>query len=153
MNMEPKRKLGRKRPKRRISVEATLLPATVDSIQPLLMQAYIALKELSMGEGSKERLIELFRVLYMSWFLREAGIGNAETALYLRCNDILADIAIREKRERIWILPSEDVFVLQEIQFAYAGQMSQASIALLKRCELQIQMHFQRNSGPPWPSA
>jgi hypothetical protein len=129
-----------------------LLPATVDSIGQISLQAHLALKAFDLSEGNKRLLVELFRVVYMSWFLKEAGVGQAETLLYARCNKILEDTAIRAKREGVWSIPRADVPVLQQMQSVYDAQIAQAPMFLMKRCQLQIRTNLEAGNKTPWLS-
>jgi hypothetical protein len=131
---------------------AMLLPATVASIEQLSLQAHLALRALSLGTGNKQLLVELYRVVYMSWFLKEAGVGNAETPLYIRCDKILEDITTRATRQGIWHLPNADVSDLQQILFVYDAQIAQAPMFLMERCQRQIQAHLRIRRETPWLS-
>jgi hypothetical protein len=132
--------------------KSMLLPATVDSTEQLSLQASFALQAFSLSAGSNRLLVELFRVVYMSWFLKEAGVGDAETPLYVRCNKILEDVATRAKREDVWSIPRSEVSALQQLLLVYGAQIAQAPMFLMERCQLQIQTHLRTGNGTPWPS-
>jgi hypothetical protein len=128
------------------------LPPTVDSIEQLSLQAHFALTAFSLGEGNKHLLVELFRVLYMSWFLKKAGVGDAETPLYVRCNKILEDVVTTARRESSWTIPHSDGSILQRLQSSYDAQIAQAPMFLMERCQRQLQTHLRTQSGTPWSS-
>jgi hypothetical protein len=150
MYQTSKRNPRRKRPIGRVLPKAMLLPATVDSIEQLSRQAHFALQAFSMSAGSDRLLVELFRVVYMSWFLKETGVGDAETPLYVRCNKILEEVATRAKREDVWCIPRSEVSTLQQMLFVYGAQITQAPMFLMERCQLQIQTHLRTRNGTPW---
>jgi hypothetical protein len=129
-----------------------LLPAAVASIEQLSLQAHLALHALSLGAGSKPLLVELYRVIYMSWFLREAGVGDAQTPLYTRSDKVLENVAIRAAREGIWRIPDADVSVLQHMLAIYDTQIAKAPMFLMQRCQRQLQTHLRIGKGTPWPS-
>lgn len=142
----------RRHPAKRMLTRAKRLPATIDSIEQLSLQAHFALKAFSLGEGNKLLLVELFRVLYMSWFLKKAGVGDAEAPLYARCNKILEDVVTTARRENIWTIPNSDGSVLQRLQFSYDAQIAQAPMFLMERCQRQLQTHLRTESRAPWSS-
>ena len=72
-----------------------LLPPKIESIRAQSLRGHLALEALRAGSGNGHLLSELIHVLYVAWYLQEAGFGAANAALYAQAERALERSAAR----------------------------------------------------------
>ncbi len=90
----------------RTSTKAPLLPPTLESVRSLSLRNHLALAALCAGEGNGHLLSDLLHVLYMSCYLREAGFGTADGALFRDAAAALERSAARATTSDVVVVPT-----------------------------------------------
>jgi hypothetical protein len=145
-----------KRPLRRISAgksaaKAMLLPPTLQSFRAQSLRGHLALETLRTGSGNGHLLSELIQVLYVAWYLQEAGFGSADSALYAHAEQALERSAARGQANDTWALDSDEALALQRLLALHDEQLLQTPLNTMREVHKRLARFAQSDRPTPWP--
>jgi len=134
------------------AAKARLLPPTAQSIRAQSLRGHLALEALRVGSGNGHLLSELIHVLYVAWYLQEAGFGVAGAALYAQAEQALERSAARATAENIWRLDDAEALVLEQLLTLHDEQLQQASVNAIHEVHKRLVRFAQSSRPTPWSS-
>ncbi|CAE6845410.1 hypothetical protein R75461_07227 [Paraburkholderia nemoris] len=112
------------KPGRKPLTRAMLLPLPVSQVRALSLENHLTLAAMRSGHGSTEVAMNLLRVLYLSYFMRDAADDERDLEVFREAEAALARCRIRANRHLGWTLPEEDQRVLEQILALHDGQLA-----------------------------
>ncbi|WNC94686.1 hypothetical protein RI103_36750 [Paraburkholderia sp. FT54] len=88
---------------------------------------HLALAVCRKGQGNAHLISELNRVVYLTYYLQEAGFGNASVDLYRRAEAALDQAAGRAQCDGVWQISAEVAGMLEEILAIHDQQLTAAA--------------------------
>jgi hypothetical protein len=145
----------RKHPIRQITAgksaaKAMLLPPTLQSFRAQSLRSHLALAALRTGSGNGHLLSELIQVLYVAWYLQEAGFGSADSALYARAEQALERSAARGKTDDTWELDNDEALALQRLLALHDEQLLQTPVNAMREVHKRLARFAQSDRPAPW---
>ena len=110
-----------------------LLPPTAQSIRAQSLRGHLALEALRAGSGNGHLLSELIHVLYVAWYLQEAGFGAADATLYAQAEQVNERSAARATAENIWRLDDAEALALERLLTLHDEQLQQTPVNAKRR--------------------
>jgi hypothetical protein len=143
-----------KHPIRRLTgksaAKAMLLPPTAQSIRAQSLRGHLALEALRTGCGNGHLLSELIHVLYVAWYLQEAGFGTPDTTLYALAEQALERSAARAREQTLWQLDEADARVLERLLTLHDEQLQQAPVNVMLEVRKRLQRFTKSDRPAPW---
>jgi hypothetical protein len=128
-----------------------LLPLAAESIRARSLRGHLALEALRAGSGNGHLLSELIHILYVAWYLREAGFGAAEAALFAQAEQVLECSAARASADDVWRLDDTDVPVLEQLLTLHDDQLRLAPVSAMREVHKRLARFTQSDRPTPWP--
>ncbi|MDQ0621951.1 hypothetical protein [Paraburkholderia graminis] len=126
-----------------------LLPHTAAYVREVVLRNHLALAAFRCGQGNGERLAELVKALYVTWYLQETGYGALDHALYLEAERIL-DLAARSASRRIWLIEEKDCAPITRLLDLREQQLLSAPVHAVNEARARM-VHFGRSDRrSPW---
>jgi hypothetical protein len=145
----------RKHPIRRISsgksAAKAMLPPTLQSFRAQSLRSHLALEALRAGSGNGHLLSELIQVLYLAWYLQEAGFGAADSVLYAHAEQALERSAARGKTNDTWVLDNDEALALQRLLALHDEQLLQTPVNAIREVHKRLARFAQSERSAPWP--
>jgi hypothetical protein len=146
----------RKHPVRRTSggksaAKAMLLPPTLQSFRAQSLRGHLALETLRAGSGNGHLLSELIQVLYIAWYLQEAGFGAADSTLYAHAEQALERSAARGTADNTWALEGDEALALQRLLALHDEQLLQTPVNAMREVHKRLARFAQSDRPTPWP--
>lgn len=132
------------------AAKALLLPSTEQSIRAQSLRSHLALEALRVGSGNGHLLSELIHVLYVAWYLQQAGFGTTDSALFAQAEQALERSAARARSEDIWQLADNDALALGRLLTLYDAQLQQAPVNVMLTVRKRIARFAQSERPAPW---
>jgi len=129
--------------------KAQLLPHTVAYVREQSLGWHLALAAFKAGKGNGELLAKLVKVLYLAWYLQEAGFGAVEREVYLDAEHIL-DAAARGASRDVWIIETADCFPIIAILDLHERQLLGAPVCAVDKAEARVVRFGRSESRAPW---
>ena len=105
-----------------VITKAMLLPPPAESARAVSLRNHLTLAACRSGAGNTELLGELFVISSLSWFLREAGYGDAPDSLYVEVQDALERCVILNATAANWRIDEVDAQALCKLLARYDRQ-------------------------------
>jgi hypothetical protein len=104
------------------------------------------------GAGNSHLLNELARVVYLTYFLQQAGFGEASLDLYTSAEAALERSMAVAERERVWRIDPEDAPLLEEMLLLHDEQVSIAAARFIVEAERRLTQFIRSDSSSPLAS-
>lgn len=104
-----------------------LLPMTRQAVSDISLANHLALAVCRKGQGNAHLLNELIRVVYLTYYLQDAGFGNAPVDLYRRAEAELDQAVDRAQYDGVWQVSAEVASMLEEILAIHDQQLTAAA--------------------------
>ena len=145
----------RKHPARRGSsgksaAKAMLLPLKLQSIRERSLRSHLALEALRAGSGNGHLLSELIHVLYVAWYLQEAGFGAADATLYARAEQALERSAARATGANVWRLDDAEALALERLLALHDQQLQETPVKAIQDVHKRLARFTQSDQPAPW---
>jgi hypothetical protein len=145
----------RKHPARRGSsgksaAKAILLPLTLQSIRERSLRCHLALEALRAGSGNGHLLSELIHVLYVAWYLQEAGFGTADATLYAHAEQALERSAARATGADVWRLEDAEALALERLLALHDQQLQETPVKVIRDVHKRLARFAQSDRTAPW---
>ncbi|EDT37599.1 hypothetical protein [Burkholderia ambifaria] len=121
--MDSGKRLSRKGGRAGLTKEM-LLPLPAEKVRSLSLEHHLALAAIRSGHGDSDQISCLLKAVYLAFFMRDAGVSEAQIAQFRRAEQVLERCIERvERGERWWLLDTERgvlerVLVLHDEQLA-----------------------------------
>ena len=135
---------------RRTLTKAMLLPPPAESARAVSLRNHLTLAACRGGAGNTELLGELFVVSSLSWFLREAGYGDAPDSLYVEIQDALERCVILNATDMNWRIDELDAEVLCKLLACYDRQFVATPLHLIEGAKRQMRRSASGDWLFPW---
>ncbi|OXJ22510.1 hypothetical protein CFB82_40470 [Burkholderia sp. HI2714] len=106
---------------RRPLTKAQLLPLPADQVRRLSLKHHLALAGLRDGHGELDVIGTLLHVLYLAYFLRDAG--DADPDRYYRAEAALDQCVARAERGEPWTLTDDERMAIEQLVVAHDAQL------------------------------
>ncbi|MFL9999091.1 hypothetical protein PQR34_47770 [Paraburkholderia sediminicola] len=103
-----------------------LLPLPVAKVRALSLENHLALAAIRGGHGSEGAAMNLLRVVYLAWFIRDAAEGDRYAGVFREAETTLARSRARAQQGQGWTLPEGDHEVLADILALHDQQLASA---------------------------
>jgi hypothetical protein len=137
----------------RTSAKATLLPATLESVRSVSLRNHLALAALRAGDGNGHLLSDLIHVLYMAWYLREAGFGTADHALFHEAAEALERSAARATAADVWQVSPDDAASLERLLALHDQQLASTPVGVMLGAQRRLLRFATSDRYTPWHEA
>lgn len=132
------------------AAKSILLPLTPQSIRERSLRGHLALEALRAGSGNGHLLSELIHVLYVAWYLQEAGFGTADAELYANAEQALERSAARATGENVWHLCDAEALALERLLALHDQQLRETPVKVMRDVHKRL-ARFARSDRPaPW---
>ncbi|KAA1014367.1 hypothetical protein FVF58_05775 [Paraburkholderia panacisoli] len=101
---------------------------TKQAVADISLANHLALAVCRKGQGNVHLINELNRVVYLTYYLQEAGFGDAPVDLYRRAEAALDQAADRSQRDGVGQVSAEAASMLEEILAIHDQQLTAAAI-------------------------
>lgn len=147
--------MSKKQKKKRSSGRATLtksmlLPPSAESARAVSLRNHLTLAACRSGAGNTELLSELFVISSQSWFLREAGFGDAPASLYVEVQDALERCVILAATEANWHIDEAAAEALCRLVDCYDWQFAAAPVYRIEDAKKQMRRSVRGEWLFPW---
>lgn len=134
----------------RSAAKAMLLPLTLQSIRERSLRSHLALEALRAGSGNGHLLSELIHVLYVAWYLQEAGFGTADATLYTHAEQALERSAARATGADIWHLEDAEAHALERLLALHDQQLQETPVKVIQDVHKRLARFAQSDRVAPW---
>jgi hypothetical protein len=100
---------------------------TRQAVSDISLANHLALAVCRKGQGNAHLINELNRVVCLTYYLQEAGFGNAPVDLYRRAEAALEQAADRAQRDGVGQVSAEVASMLEEILAIHDQQLTAAA--------------------------
>ncbi|WP_347469046.1 hypothetical protein [Burkholderia stagnalis] len=104
-----------------------LLQLPAGYIRQLSLANHLALVGCCSEASLRHSLNELIRVVYLSYFLWEAGYAHAPAALFLDAERALDDAVLRATETGVWRLANDEADILKQIVAVHDDQLARVT--------------------------
>jgi len=129
--------------------KAQLLPHTAAHAREQALSWHLALAAFKAGKGNGNLLAKLAKVLYLAWYLQEAGFGTVEREVFLEAERILDAAASGASRDA-WIIEADDCFSIITIFDLHERQLLCAPVFAVDEAQLRVARFSQSERRAPW---
>jgi hypothetical protein len=105
-----------------------LLPMSRQAVADASLTNHLALAACRKNQGSAYLLNELVRALYLTYYLQQAGFGNADPGLYRRAEAGFEEAGNRALREEVWGVTDEVAMILEQVLAIHDQQLASAAL-------------------------
>ncbi|WP_412023488.1 hypothetical protein [Burkholderia cepacia] len=118
--------MSRKKRGRTPLTKEMLLPMSASVVRKLSLENHVMLAALKAGQGNKDAMVSLLRVLYMTWFLSEKTEPVTDVATLLDVESSL-EISIEAAAQGLgWQLSDEIVSAIEHVLLGFDRMISDA---------------------------
>lgn len=132
------------------SSKATLLPGTLESVRSVSLRNHLAFAALRTGNGNGHLLSDLIHVLYMAWYLLEAGFGMADHILFREAAEALERCAARATTTDVWKVSPDDAAVLERLLALHDEQLASTPVGVMHGAQKRIARFARSDRKVPW---
>ncbi|WP_233852898.1 hypothetical protein [Paraburkholderia sp. HD33-4] len=108
---------------------------------------HLALAVCRDGHGNGHLFNELIRVVYVAWFLQQAGYGNERVECYKMAEYSVEAALELADRLNEWILAEDAIPVFERLLALHDAQLAMAPLHKVIRAERQL-WHFLAGTAP-----
>lgn len=130
--------------------KALQLPPTAESVRALSLRHHLALAALKAGSGNSPLLTELIRVVYVTWYLQEAGFGAIDPSHYVEAERALARCGVRAAAENVWQFNDADTPALERVLALHDWQLQRTPISAMCEVQKRLTRFVKGNRASPW---
>jgi hypothetical protein len=105
-----------------------LLPASRQVVTDTSLANHLSLVACRKRQGNAHLVNELIRLVYLTFYLQEAGFGNADMGLYVRAEVGVEEAGLRGVREGAWYVTDDLAMVLEEVLATHDRQLETAPL-------------------------
>ena len=124
-----------------------LLPMPIECVRSASLTAHLAFEACRRPGGNKALFHELTRVIYLSWFVREAGVGDAPFDDYCLAEGSMNRLAEVAEGTGIWSLDEDAGPAVLKILIAYDAQLATVSSRTFVQAISQLNHLLSRNGS------
>lgn len=149
MPQNRKKRLVIGRPARKPLGKTMLLPHSAIYVRKVALRNHIALAAFRTGKGNGDLLAELVKVLYLTWYLQQAGFGAARHELYVEAERIL-DAAARGASKNFWLIEEADCSAITPLLDLHERQLSSAPVYAVHDARERVLRFGKSDKRSPW---
>jgi hypothetical protein len=124
-----------------------LLPMDQASARERSLSYHLALAVCRDGHGNGHLFNELIRVVYVAWFLQQAGYGNERVECYKMAEYAVEAALELADRLNEWILAEDAIPVFERLLALHDAQLATAPLHKVMEAERQLR-HFLAGTAP-----
>jgi hypothetical protein len=137
------------RPRKRLT-KSQLLPMTRSAQSEIALRYHLALALFRGAAGSTEQAQELFRAIYISYYLSEAGFGVGDASLHLAAEDALLAAVTAGERTDIWELDMSGRLAVERVLQVHEQQLANAPLHAVDKAHEQLLRFALDPKTSPW---
>jgi len=149
MSQNRKKRPSGNQPRRKPLGKAQLLPHRAAYAREQALTWHLALAAFKAGKGNGSLLAKLAEVLYLAWYLQQAGFGAVERELFLDAERILDGAASGASRDA-WIIETADCLSIIRIFDLHEQQLLCAPVFAVNEAQLRVARFSQSERRAPW---
>lgn len=104
-----------------------LLPMPDECVRDFSLKGHLALEGSQRIEGNRDSVLELTRILYLTFFMQEVNVGCTNLSALVNAEQVLDQTAQIAERTGIWRLDREDVPTIEKILRMYDEELAGSS--------------------------
>ncbi|RBB41298.1 hypothetical protein DPV79_06620 [Burkholderia reimsis] len=101
-----------------------LLPLSTEKVRALSLENHLAFATVRAGRGESEQIINLLRVVYLAFYLREETASGADLDLYRQAEAALDACIERAERGHQWQLAGHEQSALECLLAVHDDQLA-----------------------------
>jgi hypothetical protein len=101
-----------------------LLPLSIDKVRVLSLENHLALSTVRAGRGESGQIINLLRVVYLAFYLRDETALGADLAVYRRAEAALDACIERAEQGGKWLLLDHERAAVERLLVVHDGQLA-----------------------------
>ncbi|WP_091994104.1 hypothetical protein [Paraburkholderia lycopersici] len=101
-----------------------LLPLSTEKVRALSLENHLAFATVRAGQGDSEQIINLLRIIYLAFFLREESASGADLDLYRQAEAALDACVERAEVGAEWLLLDPEQTALERLLVVHDEQLS-----------------------------
>jgi len=101
-----------------------LLPLSTEKVRAISLENHLALSMVRAGRGESEQIIDLLRVVYLAFYLRDETASDADLGLYRKAEAALGACIGRAERGKKWLLLDHERAAAQRILVVHDEQLA-----------------------------
>jgi hypothetical protein len=105
----------RNKPGRKPLTKAMLLPLPAAKVRTLSLANHLLLATIRSGHGNLDVVMNLTRVLYLAYFMRDDTQGQRDLDVFCNADAVLERTTARAEQAQRWAIPEEDHSVLERL--------------------------------------
>jgi hypothetical protein len=110
--------------KRKVLTKEMLLPLSIGKVRSLSLENHLAFATVRVGRGDSQQVINLLRVVYLAFFLREQTASEAEIDLYRRAEAALDACIERAEHAEQWLLLDHEQKAVERLLAVHDEQLA-----------------------------
>lgn len=95
-------------------------------------------------------LSELIHVLYIAWYLQEAGFGAADAMLYANAEQALEHSAARATGANVWRLDDAEALALERLLALHDQQLRETPVKVMRDVHKRLARFALSDRPAPW---
>ncbi len=127
-----------------------LLPMSRSAQSEIALRYHLALALFSGAAGSTEQAQELFRAIYISYYLSEAGFATTDSSIHLAAEDALVAAVQEGERTDVWVLDASKRCTVEKVLQIHEEQLTSAPLHALERAREQLLQFALGAQKSPW---
>lgn len=92
-----------------------LLPMPENAAREIFLVNHLTFAAWQRGAGSAYLFNELIRVIYLAYYVQDAGFGDADLIIYARAEAAMECVLQRAERSRAWTLDAHDIPLFEAV--------------------------------------
>ncbi|MPV71349.1 hypothetical protein [Burkholderia sp. BE17] len=104
-----------------------LLPLSTEKVRALSLENHLAFATVRAGRGDAEQIINLLRVVYLAFYLREETASGADLDLYRQAEAALDACVERAKQGERWLLFDCEQAAVESLLVVHDAQLAAIS--------------------------
>jgi hypothetical protein len=125
-----------------------LLPLSIGKVRALSLENHLAFATVRAGRGDSGQIVNVLRVVYLAFFLREQTASGAEIDLYRRAEAALDACIERAVQDERWLLLDHEQKAIERVLVVHDEQLA----AVPRHCYLVAWDRLQRFVKSTTPS-
>ncbi|WP_310030711.1 hypothetical protein [Paraburkholderia graminis] len=101
-----------------------LLPLSTDKVRALSLENHLAFATVRAGRGDSEQIINLLRVVYLAFYLRDETASGANLDLYRQAEAALDGCAERAEQGEKWLLLDHEQAAVEGLLVVHDEQLA-----------------------------
>ncbi|CAN7656469.1 hypothetical protein LJR034_005182 [Caballeronia sp. LjRoot34] len=134
---------------RRFLNKTMLLPVPRQVVDDFALANHLALAACRQGSGNAYLVNELLRVVYISYFLGQRGVGRKPARTYREAEAGLERTLARAKQENVWHVDEEVATILEQVLTIYDEQLDSAATWMLLEAKDRLDQFLASDGRTP----